>query len=275
VKYKDFTSFERKRKVNHMTKKIIPRFLLFIIITISASCATNSTAEKTGPPPSGTAAELIARADQLYSERADLKKVREGLIALRQARAVEPGNYEAAWRLARMNYFLGEHTTDSSERDKAFSDGEAAAKEAIKLNTNKPDGHFWLGANLGGQAEHSALTGLAAAPDIRREMETVIKLDEGYMHGSAYMVLARIDLETPPVMGGDPKRAVELLEKGMKLGENNPLLRYYLAQAYFKTKRNEDARKQLETLLNMQPDPNYLPEHADAVNKAKELMKKV
>lgn len=257
-----------------MTKKIVLHLLLFIVAATSFACSS-STAERTGPPPSGTAAELITRADQLYSERADLQKAREGLGLLRQARSLEPGNYEAAWRLARMNYFLGEHTTDTSERDKAFSDGEAAAKEAIKLNPNKPDGHFWLGANLGGQAEHSALTGLAAAPDIRREMEAVIKLDETYLMGSAYMVLARVDLETPPVMGGDPKRAVELLEKGLKFGENNPLLRYYLAQAYFKTKRNEDARKQLETVINMQPDPNYVVEHNDAVSKARELMKKV
>ncbi|HEY0322122.1 MAG TPA: TRAP transporter TatT component family protein [Pyrinomonadaceae bacterium] len=227
------------------------------------------------PPATGTVAELITRADQLYNERADLQKVREGASVLRQARTAEPGNYEAAWRLARMNYFLGEHTTDSSERDKAFSDGEAAAKAAIALSANKPDGHFWLGANLGGQAEHSALTGLSAAPDIRREMETVIKLDEGYMAGSAYMVLARIDLETPTVMGGDPKKAVELLEKGLKFGETNPLLRYYLAQAYIKTNHKDEARKQLETVINMQPDPNYVPEHNDAVAKARELMKKV
>lgn len=257
-----------------MTKKIVFHFLLFLLAALSVACSS-STAERTGPPPSGTAAELITRADQLYSERADLQKVREGVTVLRQARALEPANYEATWRLARMNYFLGEHTTDTSERDKAFSDGEAAAREAIKLNTDKPDGHFWLGANLGGQAEHSALTGVAAAPDIRREMETVLKLDEAYMLGSAYMVLARVDLELPPVMGGDPKRAVELLEKGLKFGENNPLLRYYLAQAYFKMKRKDDARKQLETVINMQPDPNYVPEHTDAVTKARELMKKV
>jgi Tfp pilus assembly protein PilF len=106
-------------------------------------------------------------------------------------------------------------------------------------------------------------------------MEAVIKLDEGFMHGSAYMALARIDLETPTVMGGDPKKALELLEKGLKFGENNSLLRYYLAEAYLKNKRKDDARKQLETVLNMQPDPNYVPEHNDAVAKARELMKKV
>jgi tetratricopeptide (TPR) repeat protein len=258
-----------------MKKKIIPQLLLFILIILSASCSSRSAAEMNGPTPAGTAAELITRADQLYNERADLAKVREGVRVLRQARMLDPGNYEAAWRLARMNYFLGEHTTDTSERDQAFTDGEAAGKEAVRLNENKPEGHFWRGANLGGQAEHSALTGLSAAPDIRRAMETVLKLDEGFLHGSAYMALARIDLETPPVMGGDPKKAVELLEKGLKFGENNPLLRFYLAQGYLKTNRKDEARKQLETVLNMQPDPNYVPEHNDAVNKARELMKKV
>ncbi|MBD0371274.1 MAG: tetratricopeptide repeat protein [Pyrinomonadaceae bacterium] len=257
-----------------MKKNLILHLPLFIALALALACS-RSSAERNDPPANGTAAELITRADQLYNERADLQKAREGAVVLRQARTVEPGNYEATWRLARMNYFLGEHTTDTAERDKAFSEGEAAAKEAIRLSPNKPEGHFWLGANLGGQAEHSALTGLSAAPDIRREMETVIKLDESFMSGSAYMVLARIDLETPPVLGGDPKRAVELLEKGLKFGENNPLLRYYLAQAYLKTNRKDDARKQLETIINMQPDPNYVPEHNDAVAKARELMKKV
>lgn len=264
-------------KVNLMTRNSTLRLLLFILVCFVGSACANSTAEQSTPPPPTTSsvAELIARADQLYNERADLAKSREGVTVLRQARALEPANYDAAWRLARVDYFLGEHTTDTGERDRAFKDGEAAGKDAVKLADNKPEGHFWLGANLGGQAEHSALTGLAAAPDIRREMEAVIKLDEGFMSGSAYMALARIDIETPPMMGGDPKKAVELLEKGLKFGENNPLLRYYLAQAYLKVNRKEDARKQLETVLNMQPDPNYAPEHNDAVNKARELMKKV
>lgn len=257
-----------------MKKNLAPRLSLFLVLALAAACA-RSTAERPGPPPGGSAAELITRSDQLYKERADLQKVREGAAVLRQARTIEPSNYEAAWRLARMNYFLGQHATDSGERNKAYSDGEAAGKDAARLAPDKPEGHFWLAANLGGQAENSALTGLSITPDIRREMEAVIKLDEGFMSGSAYMALARIDLETPTVMGGDPKKAVELLEKGLKFGEKNALLRYYLAEAYVKTKRPDEARKQLDAIINMQPDPDYLPEHADAVAKARELLKKV
>lgn len=265
-------------KVSPMKRNITPQLLILILLCLaSTACATRSTAERNDPQAAtgASVADLLKRADQLYTERADLSKARECVSVLRQARAANPSDYDAAWQLARVNYFLGEHTTDSGERDKAFSAGEAAAKDAIKISENKPEGHFWLGANLGGQAEHSALTGLAAAEDIRREMQTVIKLDEGFMSGSAYMALARIDLETPTMMGGDPKRAVELLEKGLKFGANNSPLHYYLAEAYLKTNRKEDARKQLETVINMQADPNYLPEHNDAVEKARELMKKV
>ena len=272
---KELSPVKEIMKVIHPLRNSTLPFLIFTAACLAISCGANSSAEQTGPVPEGGVAELLAQADKLYSERAELGKVRQALALLRQARTAEPGNYEAAWRQARLNYFLGEHTTDTSERDEAFANGVKAGRDAVKAAGNKPEGHFWLGANLGGQAQHSALSGFSSAGDIRREMQTVIQLDEGFMSGSAYMALARVDLEIPPVMGGDPKKAVELLEKGLKFGENNAQLRYYLAQAYLKVKRPEDARRQLETILNMQPDPNYVPEHNDAVEKARELMKKV
>jgi hypothetical protein len=41
---------------------------------------------------------------------------------------------------------------------------------------NKPEGHFWLGANLGGYAQlKGPLSGIAAAKRLREEMETVLK----------------------------------------------------------------------------------------------------
>lgn len=270
-----FVLIQEIMKVNQNAQPLSLSLLVLILFSVVASCGSKPTAEMSGPAPAGSAAELIASADKLYAERAELGKVREGLAHLRQARALEPNNYEAAWRLARMNYYLGDHTDDTSERDQAFTDGVKAGKEAVKLQENKPEGHFWLGANYGGQAQHSALSGMALVEEIRREMQTVIRLDESFLSGSAYMALARTDLERPPVMGGDPKKAVENLEKGLKFGENNALLRYYLAQAYFKTNRKPEARQQLETILNMQPDPNYVPEHNDAVAKARELLKKV
>ena len=136
----------------------------------AAMAPTDRVAERPAP-------EAIAAADQLYLGRADLVKVRQGVVTLRGAQAEDQSNYDLAWRLAKFNYYLGAHTPEATERDKAFHDGIEAGKLAVTLQDGKPDGHFWLGANYGGQAKNSMLAGLSEFDDIKSERETVIKLD--------------------------------------------------------------------------------------------------
>ncbi len=198
-------------------------------------------------------------------------KVRQAIVTLRQAQADDPTNYDIAWRLAEFNYFLGSHSSDSGEQDKAFREGIEAGKLAVKLQDGKPEGHFWLGANYGGSAELSTLAGLSEVDDIKREMETVIKLDEKYQDGSAYMVLGQVYLESPTLLGGDTQKAVSYLEKGLRLGPDNELMRLRLAEAYAQAHRNEDARKQIDTLLAMKPAPGYEAEYNEAVEGARKL----
>lgn len=211
----------------------------------------------------------------LYSGREDLTKIRQALVVLRQAQATEPTNYELAWRLAKFNYYLGSHSPNDAEREKAYRDGIEAGKLAVKLQDGKPDGHFWLGANYGGVAEISTLAGLSEIDDIKREMETVLKLDEGYQSGSAYMVLGQVYLESPRILGGDAQKAVQYLEKGLKFGPDNALLREHLAEAYAEVHRNDDARKQIEALLAMKPTPGYEAEYKEAVAEARKLQEKL
>ncbi|HEY0347995.1 MAG TPA: TRAP transporter TatT component family protein [Pyrinomonadaceae bacterium] len=220
-------------------------------------------------------AEAIAEADQYYAKRADLVKVRQAIVSLRQAQADDPANFELAWRLAKFNYYLGSHTPDSTEQDKAYREGIEAGKLAVRLQDGKPEGHFWLGANYGGNAQISTLSGLGELDDIKQEMETVLKIDEGFQSGSAYMVLGQVYLESPRLLGGDTSKAISYLEKGIKVGPNNALLRVRLAQAYAEAHRNEEARKQIEALRAMKPLPDYAPEYQDAVVEAKKLEDKI
>jgi len=132
-----------------------------------------------------------------------------------------------------------------------------------------------LGANYGGTASHSTLSNLSTFQDIKNEMETVLKLDESYQGYSAYVGLGRLYLSAPRVLGGDVSKAIDYLEKGVKLNPNNSVMRYYLAEAYETDKRNADAKKQLETILTMTPDPKYLAEHKDTIEKAKKLQEKI
>ncbi len=250
-----------------------------LVLIMAAAALATGCGEAEMPPTDSTAArpatEAMAEADQLYAGRPDLLKVRQGVVVLRQAQAVDQANYELAWRLAKFNYYLAAHTPESGERDKAFQNGIEAGKAAVKLQDGKPDGHFWLGANYGGSAKAAMLPSLSDFDNVKREMETAIKLDENFQMGSAYMGLGQLYLEAPRLIGGDTQKAIEYLEKGLRIGPTNSLLRAHLAEAYAQAQRNDDARKQIDALLAMKPATGYEPEYDEAVGLVKKLEAKI
>jgi tetratricopeptide (TPR) repeat protein len=259
---------------NSRVKRLIALFILGGFPILFLSCNRDepppaASASTPGASVSGT--PLIAQADQEYAQRQDLTHARKAVALLRQARTADYGNYEIAWKLARANYYVGAHTDDDTEREGAFREGIEAAKMAVQLQENKPEGHFWLGANYGGDAEHSTLAGLANVEDIRSEMERVLQIDEGYQAGSAYLGLGQLYLQAPRVLGGDTQKAIDYLEKGLKVGSDNALLRVNLAKAYHQAKRDADARKQIDFLLKMNPDADHRAEYDEAVRDAKKL----
>jgi tetratricopeptide (TPR) repeat protein len=248
------------------------------VLVLGGAACNDSAPDSTPKVDMGdakAAADRIAEAETLYDGREDMSKARVAVAALRQARIADYGNFEAAWKLARAAFFVGDNTDNDSERDDMFREGIEAGKAAVQLQPNKPDGHFWLGANYGGSAAHSTLAGLSSFQDIKGEMETVLKLDEGYQGYSAYLGLGRLYLQAPRVLGGDSMKAIEYLEKGIKHNPNNTLMRVHLAEAYEVNNRDAEAKKQIETLMAVTPDPKYAAEHKEAVEKAKKLLAKI
>lgn len=249
---------------------------ILIVLVASLSCGKTSTA------PAGSidvgdakaAAEGTAEADRLYAQRGDLAKARQALALLRQSRTADYGSYEATWKLARAAYYLGSRTP-GEEGEELFREGIEAGKIAVQLQGSRPEGHFWLGANYGGSAERSTLASLANVEDIRREMEAVLKIDETFQGASAYMALGQLYLQAPRILGGDTAKALEYLNKGIRLAPDNAPMRFHLAEAYHEAGRDSEARKQIDTLLAMTPSPDYIPEHQEAVEKAKKLQGKL
>jgi len=261
------------RKIESLTIALI----LPLASIVALSCRTQRSEPDNilGQVDKASAAEKIAQGDQFYSQREDLSKARVAVALLRQARTTDYGSYEAAWKLARISYYVGAHTDDERERENAFREGIDAGKTAVQLGSEKPEGHFWLGANYGGAAEHSTLAGLSSIEDIRREMEAVLKIDEQFQGGAAYLGLGQLYLEAPKIFGGDYKKAIEYLEKGLKFGSNNALLRLRLAEAYHEVKRDDEARKQIDVVLKLTPNPEFLPEYKEAVDGANKLLEKI
>lgn len=251
--------------------------LAMLSILSFAGCkkAASETSQGVDVGDANAAAAKVGEADKIYLERLNLDKVRQAVALLRQARIEDYGSFEAAWKLSRAAYYLGDHTADDRERDNSFREGIEAGKAAVKLQDAKPEGHFWLGANYGGAAKYSTLAGLSSVEDIRNEMETVLKIDEGFQSGCAYMVLGQLYLQAPKVLGGDVAKATGYLEKGLKFGENNALLRLRLAEAYHAAKRDGEARKQVDYIKSMKVDPEYAAEYQEAQENADKLSREL
>ncbi|HEX8163462.1 MAG TPA: TRAP transporter TatT component family protein [Pyrinomonadaceae bacterium] len=267
-----------KPQTHSRTSSLLPKLALAAVAAAVSACGSRTPEAGPSPPPSATplpVAELLRRADEAYAARENLAAVMEGLTTLRRISAVERDNYDAAWRTARLNYTLGDKATDAAAREQAFLDGIAAGETAAKAQPERPEGHFWLGANLGGYAKlKGVLYGITSAEKMRKEMEAVIRIDESFQGGSAYLALGQLDTELPQMLGGDPARAVATLEKGLRYGANNSLMHLRLAEAYIAARRKPDARREVNYILNATPDPEYLPEHREAVKGAQELLRK-
>lgn len=240
-----------------------------------ASCASRAETEEAKPQISAEQiSQALAEADKLFAEREDVKNLRQAVQTLAKARDADKRNYEVEWKFSKYNYFLSKQADSEEEAEKFLKDGAAAGIIASRIAPEKPDGHFWYGANLGEQAKRSPVTvGLKSVDDIKAAMNKVIEIDPKYQGASAFDGLAQIELSTG-MIGGKPERAVEYLEKALELDKNNTYVYLHLAEAYLAVGKKAEAKKQLEHLLQMKPQPGYEVEYKETTDKAKELLEK-
>ena len=249
--------------------------LITIVITLwlhigcGESTHPHAAVPKLGPEQ---IAQMRSEADKLFSQREDLARLREAVAILAKVRNPDNRDYETEWKFAKYSYFLGLHTEDGKEAEASFTSGKDAAKIASNMEQQKPDGFFWYGANLGELCKRSPITvGLQSVGDVQEAMKKVIEMEPGYQGASAYDGLAQIELGTR-LKGGSVEKAVEYLEKAISIESDNTNLRLHLAEAYLAQNKDTDARKQLDLLLKMKPNPDYIPEHNESVAAARKLL---
>jgi cytochrome c-type biogenesis protein CcmH/NrfG len=228
-------------------------------------------------PGNGSVAPLCAQvqeADDYFLGRRNLENVQKAIQLLRDRVAQNPQDYEAWWRLSKFNSYMARHSDDKAQ-DAYLDATVAAGRKAVALAPNRAEGHFWLGAGLGLQAEgRGFLRGLRMVDSIRKEMEIVNRLDPDYEQAGALRTLARIAYRAPFFMGGDKQRSVQMLEKVLKRYPHNSLAMLYLADSLMAVGRKQQAREELQKILSLCPDPQYGPEQEDNQAEARERLTK-
>lgn len=213
--------------------------------------------------------------DQLYAQREDLAKAREAASIWADRLNQNPKDFESAWKLARARYWLGGHAPEA-ERKQFFEDGMTAARTAATLQPDKPDGHFWLAANMGALAESFGLhQGLKYRGDIRKELETVLRLDPGFQQGSADRALGRWYNKVPGLFGGSNKESEAHLRKALTYNPQSTATLYFLAETLQDEGKKAEAKSMLDQVIAAPIDPDWAPEDREFKQKAQQLLPKL
>jgi tetratricopeptide (TPR) repeat protein len=254
-------------------------FVLLSLVCCSATLLAQSKAPPKGKrvavtkpePATGRSQNPIGDAEALFTRGDDPAKDLQGLTILEQAVTADGKNYDLLWRAARAAYYVGDFGV-ANEKLKYFDQGIAYAQRAIALQAESVEGHFWLAANYGGKAQLvGKLKALSTVKKIRAEMETVVKLNDAYENGNAYLALGEIDRELPGMMGGNKKRAQSYFEQGLKIAPHNLDLKVALAKAHQDASRKNEAKRLLEEVVQATPTTRI---QREAQDEAKQLLSK-
>lgn len=252
-----------------------PALALLLSLSLSSSPASALAASIAPALAAQSAGPLIAEGDALYAERADLTKAKEARAKYEAALAAGEDAFEASWRLARVNYWIGDHTAAKDQKKAIFLKGVDHGKKAVELDPDRAEGHFWLGVCYGvyGEAK-GVLKSLSLVKPIKEAMRRVLEIDPAYDRGGADRVLGRVYHEVPRIAGGSEKTSLEHLLKAVEYGPRVGLNLLYLADTYISLDRFDDAREALETILTMEPYPDLLPETEEERAQARERLAK-
>jgi tetratricopeptide (TPR) repeat protein len=211
-------------------------------------------------------------ADRLYADRANLASARRAAELWRGDLKRNPTSFDAAWKLARTDYWLGGHAPDADRRD-FLEEGIDAARKAAALVPARPDGHFWMAANMGALAESFGIrAGLRYRKPIKDELETALRLDPAFMQGSPDRALGRWYFKVPGLFGGSNRKAEDHLRASLRYDDQSTVTHFFLAEVLVDEGRKADARGELQRVLDAKINPEWAPEDRDYKAKAQALL---
>jgi tetratricopeptide (TPR) repeat protein len=231
--------------------------------TTSAAVAASRDASLQAP---------LTDADELYKRREDLASAARA-ADLYGERAASGHDFEASWKLARVCYWIGMHGQDADRR-KALDRGVKAGEQAAALLPSRPEGHFWMAANMGRLGESYGLAqGLKYRGRVKDELERVLAIDAGWQQGSADRALGVWYFKVPRLFGGSHTKAVEHLRKSLTYNPKSTATLYFLSEVLVDDGKKQEARDTLQQVLNAPLDPDWAPEDREFKAQATELLK--
>lgn len=236
-----------------------------LILLISLLVTATATA---GGGPSDLVAELRVVSTRYHENPARLDQIRDGL----EQEINTNSHTENLLALAQVCFIWGDiRATTRDEKLEAYERGREIAMRVVELEPKNPTAHFWYATNTGrwGQT-NGILSSLFLVPTLKREITTILKLDPHFT--SAYGLAGYFFYQVPGLFGGDLDKAEQMFRKGLEQDPTFTALRVGLAKALIKKDRIDEARRELQTVLNEEEPHNLADWTLKDSQEARELL---
>jgi len=201
--------------------------------------------------------------DALYRDRADPAKAQAATLIWQQRLETRPADFEAAWKLARAAYWLGGHLP-MAQRRAALERGVDAGRRASRLEPSRPEGYFWMAADMGALAESFGIRqGLRYRGPVKDALETVLMIDPAYEEGSADRALGRWYLKVPALFGGSKTQSEAHLRKSLTYNPESIASHFFLAETLDAMKRTGEAAAELRRVVAAPLSAEWAPEERE------------
>ena len=212
--------------------------------------------------------------EALYKDRETLASAKTATELWAARLRANPKDFESAYKLAQARYWLGTNGLPEPERKAALEAGIAAARTALALQGHRPEGHFWLAANMGALAESFGMRqGIKYRGQIKDALLMTLKLDAAFLDGSADRALGRWYFKVPGLFGGSNRQSEIHLRKSLTYNQNSVISHLFLAETLQDMGRKDEARKECQAAIDAPPDPNWAPEDRRFKDIAKRLLR--
>jgi tetratricopeptide (TPR) repeat protein len=239
-------------------------------------CAAGATCATVAIPALDAASlvQVPAEApDALYQDRENLASAQQATSIWESRLKDNPKDFESAYKLSQARYWLGTNGLPEPQRKGALEAGIAAARAAIAIDAKRPEGHFWLAANMGALAESFGMRqGIKYRGAIKDALLTTLKLDPAFLQGSADRALGRWYYKVPGLFGGSNRRSEEHLRRSLTYNPDSVISHLFLGETLEDMGRKDDARKEYQAAIDAPFDPDWTPEDRRFKEQAKQAL---
>jgi len=130
-----------------------------------------------------------------------------------------------------------------------------------------------MAANMGTLAESfGTRQGIKYRGPIKDALEKVLAIDPAFQKGSADRALGRWYFKVPGLFGGSKTKSEQHLRKSLTYDPDSTASHYFLAETLMEMNRKDEARGELQKVIDAPLDPDWTPEDRDFKEKARRLL---